>query len=132
MDIGALLKEKKVQVQSLSQSMRMALLEWHSVLDHFRLNVANRSSHDQLTKRALVAKTYDVLGWFIIKVKIMLQSRLCYSTVQKVWESKVGWDEVIPQEIAQEWSVWSSQLKSLSQLHIPDYFNPTTWIQRRF
>ena len=65
-------------------------IEWHSVLDHFRLNVANRLPHYQLTKRALVsdiAKTYDVLGWFapvIIKAKILLQ---------KVWESGVDWDE---------------------------------------
>ena len=96
-------------------------VEWHSVLDHFRLNVANRSSPDQLTKRALVsdiAKTYDVLGWFspvIIKTKIMLQ---------KVWESRVDWDEVVPQEIAHEWSTWSSQLKSLSQIHIPRCYFP--------
>ncbi len=49
------------------------------------------------SKRALVsdiAKTYDVLGWFapvIIKAKIMLQ---------KTWESRVDWDELVPEEIA--------------------------------
>ena len=96
-------------------------IEWHSVLDHFRLNVADRSPHDQLTKRALVsdiAKTYDVLGWFapvIIKAKILLQ---------KVWESRVDWDEDVPEPVADEWSLWSSQLKSLSQVHIPRCYFP--------
>ena len=96
-------------------------IEWHSVLDHFRLSVANHSSHKTLTKRALVsdiAKTYDVLGWFapvIIKAKILLQS---------VWESKVDWDEEVPEHIFEEWSRWRSQLKSLTQVHIPRCYFP--------
>ena len=60
-----------------------------------------------------IAKTYDVLGWFapvIIKAKILLQ---------KVWESGVDWDEDVPESVAEEWSLWSSQLKFLSQVHIP-------------
>ena len=91
-------------------------IEWHSVLDHFRLNVANRSPHDQLTKRALVsdiAKTYDVLGWFapvIIKAKILLQ---------KVWESGVDWDEDVPELVAEEWSLWSSQLSTHTSMLFP-------------
>lgn len=86
-------------------------IEWHSVLDHFRLSLANHLSHDTLSKQALVsdvARTYDVLGWFapvIIKAKILLQS---------VWESKVDWDEEVPEPIIEEWSLWRSQLKSLS------------------
>ena len=54
-------------------------VEWHSVLDHFQLSVANPSPIEDLTKHALVSdivKTYDVLGWFaptIIKAKILLQ-----------------------------------------------------------
>ena len=54
-------------------------IEWHSVMDPFRLDVSNHVPIDSLTKRTLVsdiAKTYDVLGWFapaIIKMKILLQ-----------------------------------------------------------
>ena len=68
-------------------------IEWHSVLNHFRLSVANHSSHYTHMKQALVsdtAKTNNVLGWFapvIIKEIIILQS---------VWESKVEWDEEVP------------------------------------
>ena len=96
-------------------------VEWHSVLDHFRLSVANHSPIEDQTKRALVsdiAKTYDVLGWFaptIIKAKILLQ---------RVWESKVNWDDPVPQPIADEWMLWRSQLKSLSQRHIPRCYFP--------
>ena len=86
-------------------------VQWHSVLDHFRLSVANRSPIEDLTKCALVsdiAKTYDVLGWYAptrIKVKILLQ---------RVWESKIDWDDPVPQPIAEEWLLWRSQLKSLT------------------
>lgn len=96
-------------------------IEWHSVLDHFRLSVSSHPSHSTLTKRALVsdiAKTYDVLGWFapvIIKAKILLQ---------RVWESKIDWDEEVPEPIVEEWSLWRSQLNSLPQVHIPRCYFP--------
>ena len=54
-------------------------IEWHSMMDHFRLDVSNHIPLNDLTKRTLVsdiAKTYDVLGWFapiVIKVTILLQ-----------------------------------------------------------
>jgi hypothetical protein len=80
-------------------------IEWHSVMDHFRLDVSNHHPADSLTKRRLVsdiAKTYDVLGWFapaIVKVKILLQ---------RLWESKVGWDDPVPEPIKDVWSQWRS------------------------
>ena len=78
-------------------------IEWHSVLDHFRLSVVERSLPESLTKRALVsdiARTYDIMGWFaptIIKVKILLQ---------RVWEAKVDWDDPVPRPIVEEWLLW--------------------------
>ena len=96
-------------------------VEWHSVMDHFRLDVNNHTLTESLTKRTLVsdiARTYDVLGWFapvIIKLKILLQ---------RLWESKVGWDDPVPQAIEDEWSMWRSELKSLSMIHIPRCYFP--------
>ena len=91
-------------------------VEWHSVMDHFRLDVNNHTLTGSLTKRTLVsdiARTYDVLGWFapvIIKLKILLQ---------RLWESKVAWDDPVPKAIENVWSKWHSELKSLSRIHIP-------------
>ena len=65
-------------------------IQWNAYIDHFRLTVSPLQHTDGMTKRAFVsdiAKTYDVLGWFspsIIKAKILLQ---------RVWESKIGWDD---------------------------------------
>ena len=70
------------------------MVEWHSVLDHFRLTVTSHIAHASLTKRALVsniARTYDVPGWFspaAIKAKIL---------IQRVWEAEVDWNEEVPE-----------------------------------
>ena len=96
-------------------------VEWHSVTDHFRLDLSGHLSVEGLTKRVLVsdiAKIYDVLGWFapmIIKAKILLQ---------RLWESKVDWDEPVPELIEDVWARWRSELKSLSQVHIPRCYFP--------
>ena len=96
-------------------------IEWHSVMDHFRLDVSNHLPLSGLTKRTLVsdiARTYDVLGWFapiVIKVKILLQ---------RLWESKLDWDEPVPESIGDSWCKWRSQLKLLTRVHIPRCYFP--------
>ena len=96
-------------------------IAWHSVLDHFKLSVTDQPPPENITKRKLVldiAKIYDVLGWFApstIKSKILLQ---------RVWESKVEWDNPVPPPIKEEWMLWQSQLKYLRQVHIPRCYFP--------
>ena len=50
-----------------------------------------------------------------MKVKILLQ---------RLWEPKVDWDDPVPESIEDVWSQWRSQLKLLSQVHIPRYYFP--------
>ena len=96
-------------------------IEWNAHKDHFRLTVASLQDTNNMTKRALVsdiAKTFDVLGWFsptIIKAKILLQ---------RVWESKIGWDDLLPQAIHQSWIQWRSELHLLSGRHISRCYYP--------
>ena len=90
-------------------------IQWNANIDHFRLTVQHT---DGMTKRALFsdnAKTYDVLGWFspsIIKAKILLQ---------RVWESKIGWGDTLPQALHQSWLKWRSEL---ADHHIPRCYYP--------
>ena len=96
-------------------------IEWNANLDHFRLTVASLQETDNMTKRALVsdiAKTFDVLGWFspsTIKAKILLQ---------RVWESKIGWDDLLPQAIHQSWLQWRAELHLLTKRHVPRCYYP--------
>ena len=74
-------------------------VEWHSLLDNFRIAVLNHVEHASLTNRSLVsdiARTYNVVRLFLLKVvkaKILLQ---------RVWEAKVGWDKEVPEIIRSE------------------------------
>ena len=96
-------------------------IQWNSGVDHFRLTVAEFPEINNLTKRLLVsdiAKTLDVLGWFspsIIKIKILLQ---------RIWELKIDWDEIVPPEIEHTWRQWRTELTLLSDRHIPRCYFP--------
>ena len=61
-------------------------IEWNASHDHFRVNVTELPPVECMTKRSLVsdvAKTFDALGWYSPKAKILLQM---------LWLEKVGWD----------------------------------------
>ena len=65
-----------------------------------------------VTKRAVassIAKTFDVMEWFsptIITMKILLQ---------RLWELKIGRDDLIPEDMRDVWLQWRSELKLLSR-----------------
>ena len=96
-------------------------LEWNSSQDCFRLTVSEIASLRVVTKRALisdVAKIFDVLGWFapcVVKMKILLQT---------LWESKVGWDDPVGDEVEDSWKKWRMELPLLSNVMIPRCYFP--------
>ena len=96
-------------------------IEWNSKLDHFRLTVAELPQQERLTKRILtsdIAKIFDVLGWFsptVVKAKILLQ---------RLWEIKVQWDDLVPQDLEETWHQWRSELGLLTHWLIPRCYFP--------
>ena len=98
-------------------------IQWNSCQDSFCLEVLRPDHQTQLTKRALVSdigKIFDVLGWFsptIIKAKILLQ---------RVWEAKISWDELVPQPILNKWLQWRSELPQVTDIGIPRCYYPKT------
>ena len=66
-----------------------------------------------------MAKIFDALGWFApttVKMKILLQ---------RVWEFKVEWDDLVPASIQEAWHHWRTELPILSNIQIPRcYFPP--------
>jgi hypothetical protein len=76
------------QIPDSNEYTKTLGVEWNTRLDHFRLAVTQPPLSDVATKRIIVsdiAKTYDVLGWFSPKVKILLQ---------KLWEQR--WTGMTP------------------------------------
>ena len=95
--------------------------EWNTQSDQFHLTIADLPSLDCVTKRALVsdiAKTFDALGWFaptLIQAKILLQ---------RLWERKVEWDQIVPDEIKDAWLQWRQELPLLSNKQIDRCYYP--------
>ena len=91
-------------------------IEWSAERDVFCLTVSEETLRPPLTKRMLtsdIAKTFDILGWFspsTIKAKILLQ---------KIWECEINWDELVPLDLLDTWHRWRSELRLLSDKHIP-------------
>ncbi|KAL7875058.1 hypothetical protein SRHO_G00060280 [Serrasalmus rhombeus] len=77
------------------------------------------------TKRGVlgtISSVYDPLGLvgpFILRGKALFQA-LC--------RIKIGWDETIPSEIAEQWGRWLDDLPTLCKLQIPRCLRPTVYI----
>ena len=78
-------------------------------------------STSPMTKRNVVsdvAKVFDALGLFspvTVKMKIILQ---------RLWETKIDWDDPVPDNLLEVWSQWRMELPSLSTIHIPRCYSP--------
>ena len=96
-------------------------LEWNSRLD-LMAPAIQPPEHYNTTKRGIVSdvsKTFDILGWIAPAVLVM---KLLY---QQLWLLKTGWDEQVPNELADQHSKWREQLPVLSSKQIQRcYFHP--------
>ena len=96
-------------------------IEWSTVSDHFRLTISELPPINDITKRVLisdVSKTFDVFGWFspcMIIMKVLFQ---------RLWQLKVGWDDVVPESVREPWLRWRSELNVLSSIHVPRCYYP--------
>ena len=96
-------------------------IEWNVDTDQFRLNISKAPSVNRMTKRDVisdVAKVFDALGLFspvTVKMKILFQH---------LWETKLDWDDPVPEDLLGVWSQWRMELPSLSIIHIPRFYSP--------
>ncbi len=104
----------KHEVQSITNSQgktKTLGFEWNTHSDQFNLTIADLPSLESVTKRALasdIAKIFNVLGWFApttIQAKVLLQ---------RLWERKVDWDDLVPDDVKQAWLQWRRELPLLS------------------
>lgn len=96
---------------------------WNPIKDRFGFKVKLDLTDDIPTKRQLlsdISKLFDPLGCLapvIVRSKILMQT---------AHQSKIGWDDKIPQEMANEWNVYKHTLEQLEQLSIPRWIGTVT------
>ena len=76
----------------------------------------NRSIAETRRKMlSLIASLFDPIGFlapFLVRAKFPLQ---------QVWPCGIGWDDVLPSELLEQWSKWQEELDGISQFRIPRF-----------
>ena len=90
---------------------------WDVHKDTFLFKIKPKELADTRRKViSLTASIFDPIGFlapFIVRAKIFLQS---------LWKLRQGWDEKVPEEIQQEWSVWQKELQSLAEFSVLRFY----------
>ena len=94
---------------------KMLGLNWH--LQEDTLSIAPvKMSESPATKRlvlCITASVFDPMGFFS---PATLQSKLL---LQRLWEMKVSWDDLLTTEVQQEWNQISQSLQKISEQSLP-------------
>lgn len=106
-----------------STSIKTLGIRWKPQKDEFEFKITFKPATKALTKRRFlseVSSLFDPLGWLapcIIKAKILLQH---------LWTVGVGWDEKVPENIAETWATIRDQFQVIKDVNIPRWIKYTT------
>lgn len=98
------------------ESWKALGLHWHPGSDEFDYKINENAKRLAVTKRtilAVISSLYDPIGFLaptIIVAKIFLQ---------KLWISKVDWDESLDSEMESHWIRFQKSLPELEEINIP-------------
>uniref|UniRef100_UPI00143B5FA4 uncharacterized protein LOC117162207 n=1 Tax=Bombus vancouverensis nearcticus TaxID=2705178 RepID=UPI00143B5FA4 len=99
-----------------SQTLKTLGVFWNSSDDSILYSVEVKPTPSRVTKRIIsseIAKIYDPLGLLapvIVRAKMLLQ---------RIWSSKIDWDESLPIELHTEWERYYAQLPLLNNVRFP-------------
>ena len=91
-------------------------LLWMPQKDTLQFNVKNFKKQKTNTKRSIlssIAQIFDPLGLInpvTVKAKLI---------IQELWSEKLGWDELIPNHLENQWTDYIENLGSLNKISIP-------------
>ncbi|XP_050543053.1 uncharacterized protein LOC126906529 [Daktulosphaira vitifoliae] len=109
------LKETEGLLSSNSKLNRVLGLLWEAHSDVFKYNVLKMTADSNITKRIIlsyISTIFDPLG-FVGPVVLR-----CKLLIQKLWQSRIGWDEPLSEELVNEWRSYSGDLLLLNSISI--------------
>ncbi|XP_075169321.1 uncharacterized protein LOC142241438 [Haematobia irritans] len=71
------------------------------------------TKREMLSLNMSVYNPYGFLGDFMVTSKVIMQ---------KVWKCGVSWDEVLPENIYNQWKYWLQQLAKVKEFSVPRYY----------
>lgn len=96
-------------------------MQWDTSSDRmsYKLNLQDKP---KVTKRAIlseIASLFDPLG---LLAPIIMQAKIF---MQRLWLSKMGWDDELPHDLKDEWHKIKNMLLRCSKIHIPRWIGHT-------
>ena len=98
-----------------SSGFKVLEIFWNTKNDAFFFRIS-KLPDDEPTKRSLlsaVAKLFDPMGWLC---PVMITAKI---SLQRLWLRKIGWDALLPSDLALEWHDFRLALATLSSVSVP-------------
>lgn len=115
--------DESSETLKLNRSIKVLGVSWNRESDTLEYNLNELGNYETITKRQVLsdlARLYDPLG---LIAPVVLVAKLF---MQTLWQSGLGWDEHLPQELLQEWLNFRSSLAVLRQIKVPRWLNATS------
>lgn len=111
------MSQSSVNIQ-LDESVKALGVLWKPKSDTFELKINSiENNYDEnVTKRNVlssIAKTFDPLGWL---APITIVGKIY---MQKLWLAGLDWDELLPDNLKDEWFAYYTSLKNMNVVHMP-------------
>ncbi|XP_047020044.1 uncharacterized protein LOC124630274 isoform X2 [Helicoverpa zea] len=112
-----LLVDSSIEIKSNENISTKTLgLSWNNVDDTFYFNTQITANDKPVTKRCIlssISQIFDPLGLLsptIIIAKVLLQ---------QLWLLKIGWDDIVPSNVARTWNRFVISLEALDAIRVP-------------
>ena len=109
----------RAEGREITSNTQVLGISWNTEKDTFALDhreVTDKVKEEVATKRNLLQATasfYDPLG---LVTPISIVGKILF---QDTWTRGIGWDELLPHDLATRWNTWMSTLPSLSNIVVP-------------
>lgn len=115
-EVPSQLVDERVFNFKTEQTSKTLGLCWNSKQDKFTFQCSISNVNKKHTKRSLLAeisKLFDPLGWL---APVSTKFKLLF---QKLWETKLEWDEEVSDNINNEWCKIQADIKAINACEIP-------------
>ncbi|XP_011859594.1 PREDICTED: uncharacterized protein LOC105557062 [Vollenhovia emeryi] len=113
-------KTDELFVLDKEEPLKTLGLLWNSNQDvlQYKVTVTNNQKMSKRNILSQIASIYDPLG---LIGPILITAKI---TMQQLWKIKLGWDEIVSDEISRAWTNYYGDLPELNNLRIPRNVNP--------
>lgn len=103
-----------------SDSIKVLGLSWNKNTDQFEyhFNLPDTDDEDVTKRKVLstIARLYDPMGWI---APVIITSKIF---IQKLWKSKLSWEEKLNSQLLPEWQRFKKDIKNVKNIVIPRWF----------